>query len=92
MRRERRMRRERKPARLSTKELRYEKKLVKEGKEVYWTVIEYPKNVVVAEYFFEEDASRMVKFQNENQVFKGEGGIPEMLHVKLGQNPDHSLE
>ena len=92
MRRERRMRRERKPARLSTKELRYEKKLVKEGKEVYWTVIEYPKNVVVAEYFFEEDASRMMKFQNENQVFKGEGGIPEMLHVKLGQDPDYSLE
>ena len=92
MRRERKIRRERKPARLSTKELRYEKKLVKEGKEVYWTVIEYPKNVVVAEYFFEEDASRMMKFQNENQVFKGEGGIPEMLHVKLGQDPEHSLE
>ena len=92
MRRERRMRRERKPAKLSTIELKYEKKLVKEGKEVYWRVTEYPKNVVVAEYFFEEDASRMVKFQNENQVFKGEGGIPEMLHLKLGQDPDHSLE
>ena len=92
MRRERRMRRERKPAKLSSIELKYEKKLVKEGKEVYWRVIEYPKNVVVAEYFFKEDASRMVKFQNENQVFKGEGGIPEMLHLKLGQDPDHSLE
>ena len=92
MRRERRMRRERKPGQLSTIELKYEKKLVKEGNEVYWRVIEYPKNVVVAEYFFEEDASRMVKFQNENQVFKGEGGIPEMLHVKLGHDPDASAE
>ena len=92
MKRERKMRRERKPAKLSTTELKYEKKLVKEGKEVYWRVIEYPKNIVVAEYFFEEDASRMVKFQNENQVFKGEGGIPEMLRIKLGHNPDHSLE
>ena len=92
MRRERRMRRERKPAKLSTIELKYEKKLAKKGNEVYWRVIEYPKNVVVAEYFFEEDASRMMKFQNENQVFKGEGGIPEMLHIKLGQDPDHSPE
>ncbi len=47
------------------KDLKYKKKLVKQGKEVYWQVIEYPKKVVVAEYFFEEDASRMVKFQNE---------------------------
>tara|TARA_Y100000296_G_C5070556_1_gene204675 strand:- start:416 stop:676 length:261 start_codon:yes stop_codon:yes gene_type:complete len=86
------MRREKKPAKFSTQELKYKKKLVKEGKEVYWRVIEYPKNIVVAEYFFEEDASRMVKFQNENQVFKGDGGIPEMLHIKLGHNPDHSLE
>ena len=92
MRRERRMRRERKPAKLSTIELKYEKKLAKKGNEVYWRVIEYPKNVVVAEYFFKEDASRMVKFQNENQVFKGEGGIPEMLHIKLGQDPDQSPE
>ena len=92
MRRERRMRRERKPAKLSTIELKYEKKLAKKGNEVYWRVIEYPKNVIVAEYFFEEDASRMVKFQNENQVFKGEGGIPEMLHIKLGQDPDQSPE
>ena len=74
------------------KDLKYKKKLVKQGKEVYWQVIEYPKKVVVAEYFFEEDASRMMKFQNENQVFKRDGGIPEMLHIKLGQDPDNSLE
>ena len=86
------MKRERKPAKLSTKELKYKKKLVKTGKEVFWQVIEYPRDIVVAEYFFEEDASRMVSFQNENQVFKGDGGIPEMLHIKLGQDPDHSLE
>jgi aromatic ring-opening dioxygenase catalytic subunit (LigB family) len=82
------MRRERKSGKLLTEKLKYKKKLVKTGKEV----IEHPKKVVVAEYFFEEDASRMVKFQNENQVFKGDGGIPEMLHIKLGQDPDHSLE
>ena len=92
MRRERRMRRERKPAKLSTIELKYEKKLAKKGNEVYWRVIEYPKNVVVAEYFFEEDASRMMIFQNENQIFKGEGGIPEMLYIKLGHDPDASAE
>ncbi len=86
------MRRERKSGKLLTEKLKYKKKLVKTGKEVYWQVIEHPKNIVVAEYFFEEDASRMVKFQNENQVFKGDGGIPEMLHIKLGHNPDHSLE
>ena len=86
------MKRERKPAKLSTTELKYKKKLVKTGKEVFWQVIEYPRDIVVAEYFFEEDASRMVSFQNENQVFKGDGGIPEMLHIKLGQDPDTCLE
>jgi len=36
----------------------------------------------VGEYFFEEDAKDIVNFQNKNQVWAINGGIPEFLQVR----------
>ena len=60
--------------------LSYTKKMVKRGKDIIWQVIEKPNKNVVSEYFFEEDAHKLVKFQNKNQVFSNNGGIPSFLY------------
>ena len=39
--------------------LRYTKKMLKKGKKIIWQVKERPTNVIVGEYFFEEDAKRL---------------------------------
>ena len=36
-------------------------------------------NNIVATYFFEEDADKLVKFQNKNRVWEMNGGIPKFL-------------
>ena len=63
--------------------LSYTKKMVKKKKNIYWQVIEKPNNNVVAEYFFEEDAHRLVKFQNKNKVWQSNGGIPKFLWTRI---------
>ncbi len=62
--------------------LRYTKKMLKKGKKIIWQVKERPTNVIVGEYFFEEDAKKIVDFQNKNQVWSINGGIPDFLSIK----------
>jgi len=64
-------------------ELSYIKKMKKKKKDIIWQVIEKPTNNVIAEYFFEEDAFKLVKFQNKNKVFEPNGGIPKFLWSNL---------
>ena len=62
--------------------LKYTKKMLKKGKKIIWQVKERPTNVIVGEYFFEEDAKQIVDFQNKNQVWAINGGIPDFLTIK----------
>ena len=67
-------------------ELNYTKQMVKRGRgKIIWQVIEeQPKaKNVVAEYFFDEDAERVVKLQNKEKVWQYSGGIPRMLYITL---------
>jgi hypothetical protein len=59
--------------------LNYRKKMVKIGGKIVWQVIEHPTKSIVAEYFFEEDADKLVKFQNKHLVWQESGGIPSFL-------------
>ena len=34
---------------------------------MFWQVIERPTNVLIGEYFFEEDAKQIVDFQNKTK-------------------------
>ena len=60
-------------------ELKYRKRMVKKGKEIYWRVTEYPTKTIISEYFFEEDAKKLCEFQNKHQVWRYNGGIPKFL-------------
>ena len=62
--------------------LSYKVKMKKKGRKFIWQVIEKPKGKVVSEFFFEEDASSLVKFQNKHRVWLENGGIPDFLCVK----------
>ena len=64
-------------------DLSYTKKMVKRGKEIIWQVIEKPTKNVISEYFFEEDAHRLVKFQNKHKVWQPNGGIPRFLWTRV---------
>tara|TARA_Y100000114_G_C11715678_1_gene305822 strand:- start:534 stop:791 length:258 start_codon:yes stop_codon:yes gene_type:complete len=63
--------------------LSYSKKMKKKGKDIVWQVVEKPSNNIVGEYFFEEDAHQLVKFQNKNKVWQNNGGIPKFLWTRL---------
>ena len=63
--------------------LSYTKKMIKKGKNIYWQVIEKPTNNVIAEHFFEEDARKLVKFQNKHKVWQVNGGIPKFLWTRV---------
>ena len=62
--------------------LKYTKKILKKGKKIIWQIKERPTNNIVGEYFFEEDAKQLVDFQNKNQVWAINGGIPDFLTIK----------
>lgn len=62
--------------------LRYSKRLRKRGGKMFWQVIERPTNVLIGEYFFEEDAKQIVDFQNKNQVWVINGGVPNFLTIR----------
>jgi len=64
-------------------DLSYKKKMIKRGSEIIWQVIEKPNNNVISEYFFEEDAHKLVKFQNKNKVWQANGGVPKFLWTRL---------
>ena len=55
----------------------------KKVKDIGWQVVEKPSNNIVGEYFFEEDAHQLVKFQNKNKVWQNNGGIPKFLWTRL---------
>ncbi len=61
--------------------LTYRKRMFKKNKDILWKVIEYPTKQVVAVYFFEKDASALVKFQNKNKVWQVNGGVPKFLCI-----------
>ena len=61
--------------------LSYTKKMIKKRKNIYWQVIEKPTKNIVWEGFFEEDAHKLVKFQNKNKVWQVNGGIPKFLCI-----------
>ena len=63
--------------------LSYTKKMIKKGKNIYWQVTEKPTNNVIAEHFFEEDAHKLVKFQNKHKVWQVNGGIPKFLWTRV---------
>ena len=53
--------------------------MVKRGRKILWQVKERPTNNIVGTYFFEEDADKLVKFQNKHRVWEMNGGIPRFL-------------
>jgi hypothetical protein len=65
-----------------TYKLSYEKKLVKKAKKIVWHVIEKPTGSILSEFFFEEDADKLAKFQNKNKVWQVNGGIVPHLCFK----------
>jgi hypothetical protein len=63
--------------------LSYVKKMKKHKKDIIWEVIEKPNNNVIAQFFFEEDAFKLTKFQNKHKVWEPNGGIPKFLWVRV---------
>ena len=61
----------------------YTKKMVKRGKDIIWQVIERPTKNIVSECFFEEDAHKLVTFQNKHKVWESNGGIPKFLWTRV---------
>ena len=61
--------------------LSYSKSMIKKGRKILWQVKEKPTNSIIATYFFEEDADKLVKFQNKNKVWENNGGIPKMFWI-----------
>ena len=68
-------------------DLHYRKRMKKKDGDIIWQVLEYPNKKIVAEYFFEEDAHKLVKFQNKNKKLNFEGCIPKILYISLLNNP-----
>jgi hypothetical protein len=64
-------------------ELTYIKRMKKKKKDIIWQVIEKPTMNVIGEYFFEEDAFKLMKFQNKYKVFEPNGGVPKFLWSTL---------
>jgi hypothetical protein len=63
--------------------LSYVKKMKKHKKDIIWEVIEKPTDNVIAQFFFEEDAFKLTKFQNKYKVWEPNGGIPKFLWVRV---------
>lgn len=73
---------DKRPNKLEEK-LSYTKEMVKRGRKIIWQVWEHPTEKLIAEYFFEEDAHKMVKLQNKHRVWQENGGIPNFLHIRI---------
>ena len=63
--------------------LSYTKKMIQKKKNIYWQVIEKPTKNIIWEGFFEEDAHKLVKFQNKHKVLQVNGGIPKFLWTRV---------
>ena len=64
-------------------DLSYTKKMIKRGKNIIWQVIEKPTMSIISECFFEEDAHKLVKFQNKHKVWQLNGGVPKFLWTRV---------
>ena len=62
-------------------ELSYSYLPYKKGNDIVWRVIESPTLSQLIDYEFEEDAKKLVDFQNENKVWKENGGVPSFLCI-----------
>jgi len=76
---------DKRPGNHNLETLYYRKKFIKKGNDIIWQVVEHPTKNVVAEYFFEEDAHRLVKFQNKHKVWQSQGGIPKFLYINISK-------
>jgi len=76
---------DRRPGNHTIKDIHYRKKMIKHKGDIIWQVLEYPKKNVVAEYFFEEDAHNLCKFQNKHKVWANDGGIPKFLYINISK-------
>ena len=63
--------------------LTYTTNLIKKGRKMVWQVVESPTNSIIKSFFFEEDAHKLVKFQNKNKVWQVNGGIPRFLWTRV---------
>ena len=63
--------------------LSYVKIMKKSKKDIIWEVVEKPTNNVIAQCFFEEDAFKLMKFQNKYRVWEPNGGIPSFLWIRV---------
>ena len=63
--------------------LSYIKKMKKVKRDIIWEVIEKPTEKIIAQFFFEEDAHKLVKFQNKHRVWEPNGGIPGFLWIRV---------
>jgi len=57
--------------------------MVKRGKDIIWQVIESQQRVSLVSIFFEEDAHKLAKFQNQHKVWKSNGGVPKFLWTRV---------
>ena len=73
---------DKKPGGREVNGLSYITNLVKRGRKMVWQVVEKPTNSITNEYFFEEDAQKIVDFQNKHKVWKNNGGVPPFLCLK----------
>ena len=71
-------RNDKRPAKYNYK-LSYETKMVKKGRKILWHVIEKPTGSIISEFFFEEDADKLAKFQNKEKVWQVNGGVVKHL-------------
>ena len=58
-----------KPVRKRQPSIYYKTEMVKKGKKILCRAVEMPSKLVLKESFFEEDAKKLVKFQNQNKTF-----------------------
>ena len=70
-----------KPVRKRQPSIYYKTEMVKKGKKILWRAVEMPSKLVLKESFFEEDAKKLVKFQNQNKTF-GKFGFPKFFDVR----------
>ena len=70
-----------KPVRKRQPSIYYKTEMVKKGKKILWRAVEMPSKLVLKESFFEEDAKKLDKFQNQNKTF-GKFGFPKFFDVR----------
>ena len=66
--------------------LTYRKRMIKKGDDIVWHVTEYPTKSIISEHFFEEDAQKLVQFQNKHKVWQPNGGVPRFLCYKYNRD------